>query len=166
MIETYKSYGPLTTLGPVVEILIERHLPFEIEDLAGDHPRTGFGWPVVPSGLRDFLVDLKQRHPALPPVRITENGCSFPDEVVDGRIDDRGRIAYLEGHLAAVTEAITAGVDVDAYYCWSLLDNFEWDEGYTQRFGLVHVDYETQARTPKASFDWYADLIRRHRVHA
>ena len=139
-------------------------LPFEIQELAGDFARTGHGWPVVPSGLRAFLVDLAGRHPSLPPIRITENGCSYPDEVVDGSIDDQGRIAYLQGHLRAVGEAIEAGVDVEGYYCWSLLDNFEWDEGYTQRFGLVHVDYETQVRTPKASFGWYADLIRRHRA--
>jgi len=138
-------------------------LPFEMQDLAGEHPRTGYGWPVVPEGLRDFLTDLAGRHPSLPPVRITENGCSFPDDLVEGRIDDQGRIDYLEGHLGAVSQAIAAGVAVEGFYCWSLLDNFEWDEGYTQRFGLVHVDYETQERTPKASFSWYADLIDRHR---
>ena len=80
-----------------------------------------------------------------------------PDE--NGVVDDQPRIDYLDAHLQAVATAIQRGVDVRGYYAWSLLDNFEWAEGYTQRFGLVHVDYETQKRTPKRSFDWYADLI-------
>ena len=91
---------------------------------------------------------------------ITESGCAYnmgPDE--DGVVDDQPRIDYLDAHLRAVAEAIERGVDVRGYYCWSLLDNFEWAEGFTQRFGLVHVDYETQVRTPKRSFEWYADVI-------
>ena len=96
----------------------------------------------------------------LPPVYITENGCSVADEPdADGSIDDQPRIAYLDGHIRAVADAITAGVDVRGYLVWSLLDNFEWAEGYHQRFGLVHVDFATQRRTPKASFAWYRDLI-------
>jgi len=80
-----------------------------------------------------------------------------------GVVDDQPRIDYLDSHLRAVAAAIDEGVDVRGYYCWSLLDNFEWTEGYTQRFGLVHVDYESQRRTPKRSFDWYADTIRANR---
>ena len=97
---------------------------------------------------------------ALPPLMITESGCSYnmePDE--NGVVDDQPRIDYLESHLNAVATAIQRGVDVRGYYAWSLLDNFEWAEGYTQRFGLVHVDYETQKRTPKKSFDWYRQFI-------
>ncbi len=95
---------------------------------------------------------------------VTENGCSYdiaPD--AEGRIDDQVRIDYLSAHVKAVDAAIEQGADVRGYLVWSLLDNFEWAEGYHQRFGLVHVDFETQARTPKASFDWYADLIAQRR---
>lgn len=135
-------------------------LPFDYSDVPG-YPTTDFGWPVVPDGLREQLVTLRDRYPGLPPVLITENGCSYnmgPDDA--GVVDDQPRIDYLDSHLRAVAAAIDEGVDVRGYYCWSLMDNFEWSEGYTQRFGLVHIDYETQRRTPKRSFDWYADLIR------
>ena len=94
------------------------------------------------------------RFPGLPPVFVTENGYGDPDE-----IDDAGRIDYLEEHLAATGAAIADGVDVRGYFCWSLMDNFEWARGYDARFGLVHVDYATQARTPKASYHWYRDFI-------
>jgi beta-glucosidase len=135
-------------------------MPFDQREIAG-YPKTDFGWPVVPDGLRELLVLLRDRYPGLPPVLITENGCSYgtgPDE--HGVVDDQARIDYLDSHLRAVAAAIAEGVDVRGYYCWSLLDNFEWTEGYTQRFGLVHVDYATQVRTPKRSFDWYAETIR------
>jgi beta-glucosidase len=137
-------------------------LPFEQAEVAG-YPTTDFGWPVVPDGLRELLLLLRERYPTMPPVVITENGCSYavgPDS--DGVVDDQARIEFLDSHLRAVASAVEAGVDVRGYYCWSLLDNFEWTEGYTQRFGLVHVDYETQRRTPKRSFDWYAETIRSH----
>ena len=96
----------------------------------------------------------------LPPIYITENGCSYgtaPD--ADGVVDDQPRIDYLDGHLRAVARARAEGVDVRSYFTWSLLDNFEWAEGYTQRFGLVYVDYATQQRTTKRSYDWYRDTI-------
>ncbi|WP_244963038.1 GH1 family beta-glucosidase [Nocardioides dongkuii] len=139
----------------------ESEMPFELRDLVG-HPVTDFGWPVVPEALREWLIVLRARfRAALPPLMITENGASYavgPDE--HGVVDDQARIDYLEGHLQAIADACQRGVDVRGYYAWSLLDNFEWTEGYTQRFGLVHVDFETQVRTPKRSFDWYAALIR------
>lgn len=124
---------------------------------------TGFGelWPIAPDGLTTFLVDARQRYgDALPPVIIGENGASFPEpDHVDGPIDDARRIAYLAGHIGAVADAVAAGVDIEEYTVWSLLDNFEWADGFTQRFGLVHVDQETSQRTPKASYDWYRELI-------
>ncbi|MER8187981.1 GH1 family beta-glucosidase [Kitasatospora sp. NPDC094015] len=140
-------------------------LPFAEAPIDGV-PRTAFGWPVVPDGLRELLVGLRERYgSALPPITITENGCSVADEVgPDGAVDDRFRIDYLAGHLDAVARAVAEGVDVRGYYTWSLLDNFEWAEGYHQRFGLVHVDFETQKRTPKASYAWYRDLIATHRA--
>jgi beta-glucosidase len=82
----------------------------------------------------------------------------------DGVVDDQPRIDYLDAHLRAVAEAVRRGVDVRGYYCWSLMDNFEWAHGLTQRFGLVHVDFDTQVRTPKRSFDWYSDAIAAHRA--
>ncbi|HYN67191.1 MAG TPA: family 1 glycosylhydrolase, partial [Ornithinibacter sp.] len=127
------------------------------------YPTTDFGWPVVPSSLTDLLVGLAARYPDIPPLVITENGCSYgmgPDET--GVVDDQPRIDYLDAHLRAVGDAVGQGVDVRGYYCWSLLDNFEWAHGFTQRFGLVHVDFDTLVRTPKRSFGWYADVIRAH----
>ncbi|MET0998250.1 MAG: GH1 family beta-glucosidase [Marmoricola sp.] len=139
-------------------------IPFEQVELDDSYPRTDFGWPVVPDGLREVIALLGERYPGLPPLYVTENGCSYgtgPD--ASGVVDDQPRIDYLDSHLRAIERAIADGADVRGYYCWSLLDNFEWAEGYTQRFGLVHVDFESQARTPKRSFDWYAALIAAHR---
>jgi beta-glucosidase len=135
-------------------------LPFDIVPLEG-YPRTGFDWPVVPDGLRELLVGLRARYgDALPPLHVTENGCAYPDEIGDdGRCDDPDRIAYLQAHIGAVEAAIADGVDVRGYFVWSLLDNFEWAEGYTQRFGLVHVDFAALTRTPKSSYAWYRDRI-------
>ncbi|GAB3164533.1 GH1 family beta-glucosidase [Microbispora hainanensis] len=125
-------------------------LPFRFAEISGV-PTTAFGWPVVPDGLRELLDSLKARYgDALPPVYITENGCSY-----DG-LDDQERIAYLDGHITAMRRA---DVDLRGYFVWSLLDNFEWAEGYHQRFGLVHVDFETQERTPKASYHWLRKFL-------
>ncbi|GAA4439912.1 GH1 family beta-glucosidase [Actinokineospora soli] len=120
-----------------------------------DVPRTGLGWPIEPHGLTEALTDLVERYPGLPPVYLTENGCAYPEPH-----DDQERIAFLADHIEAMRKAIAAGVDVRGYFHWSLLDNFEWAHGYGPRFGLVHVDYETLVRTPKASFAWYRDFIR------
>ncbi|MGW0478828.1 GH1 family beta-glucosidase [Nonomuraea sp. NPDC003214] len=130
-------------------------LPFTDAGVTG-HPTTAFGWPVVPDGLRELLTGLLARYgDALPPVYVTENGCSQPDVPgPDGTVDDQDRIAYLDRHIAAVHAARREGVDVRGYFVWSLLDNFEWAEGYHQRFGLVHVDFATGRRTPKASYHW------------
>ncbi|MCI4062006.1 GH1 family beta-glucosidase [Micromonospora sp. R77] len=137
-------------------------LPFEIVPLDG-YPRTAFDWPVAPDGLRDLLVGLRGRYgDRLPPIQVTESGCAYDDVPdADGRVHDPERIAYLDGHLRAVREAIDAGVDVTGYFVWSLLDNWEWAEGFTKRFGLVHVDYATQRRTPKSSYTWLRDRIAR-----
>ncbi|MGI5273933.1 GH1 family beta-glucosidase [Nonomuraea sp. CA-218870] len=135
-------------------------LPFEDAGIPG-YPTTAFGWPIVPDGLRELLVRLKDRYgEALPPVYVTENGCSQEDVPgPDGVVDDRGRIAFLERHVEAMERARREGVDVRGYFVWSLLDNFEWAEGYHQRFGLVHVDFATQRRTPKASYAWFRDFL-------
>ncbi|UNK72073.1 GH1 family beta-glucosidase [Microbacterium sp. H1-D42] len=135
----------------------------QFEDGAGgvSAERTGFDWPIVPDALRDLLTGLKARYgDAVPPIEITENGAAFVDVVRDGVCDDPERLSYIQQHLAATAQAIDAGVDVRGYYLWSLMDNFEWAAGYTQRFGIVHVDFATQTRTRKASFQWYRDLVR------
>lgn len=148
-------YNPTTVTaaqGPV---------PFEIVPTPGV-PVTGFGpeWPIDPPALRDLLIGFRDSYgDRLPPVVIGENGASFPEPESAARVQDDERIAYLAGHLAAVADVLDAGVDVEEYTVWSLLDNFEWAHGFTQRFGLVHVDQRTSQRTPKASFDWYRALI-------
>lgn len=138
----------------------EAELPFEILEPLG-HPTTDVGWAIVPDALREWLIMFRARYrAALPPIVITESGCSYDDGPGEnGVVDDQRRIDYHDAHLRAVATAIQRGVDVRGYYAWSLMDGFEWAEGYTQRFGLVHVDHQTQVRTPKKSFQWYADTI-------
>ncbi len=127
-------------------------------DRVGEH--TGNGWEIWPDGLRSVMARI---HDDYRPARmaITENGATFPDPVpVDGSVSDGDRRHYLARHLAAVADARDGGAPIDAYFVWSLLDNFEWAEGYGHRFGIVHVDFETQRRTLKESGRFYADLIR------
>ena len=127
---------------------------------------TAMGWEIYPRGLTDVLLRL-QRDYAVPPLYVTENGGAFDDSAVEGRIDDVRRIDYIARHIDAVSDAIRQGVRMKGYMVWSLLDNFEWSSGYEKRFGIVHVDYETQRRTPKASALWYADFLRRQKaLHA
>ena len=158
-------YSPMRIAAPGTDLPTTDQVPTEglpvVPVVIEGYPLTGFGWPVVPDGLREVLVSLRQEYgAALPPVFVTENGCAYDDEPdATGAVHDPDRIAYLDAHLAAVAQAVAAGVDVRGYFTWSLMDNFEWAEGYTKRFGLVHVDYATQRRTPKDSFAWYRDRI-------
>jgi beta-glucosidase len=121
---------------------------------------TTTGWEVFPQGLTDMLLWVKQEYGDIP-LYITENGAAFydPPRVIDGKVDDPLRVDYLRTHIAAVGEAIRKGIDVRGYMLWSLLDNLEWSLGYSKRFGMVHVDFETQARTPKASAHFYSEVI-------
>ena len=112
--------------------------------------RTHIGWEVHPEALLKLLTDLNTIY-KLPPVYITENGAAVDDHIVDGVVDDEQRYRYYQNHLLMVQEAIKMGVDVRGYFAWSLMDNFEWAEGYKMRFGIVYVDYETQKRTLKNS---------------
>lgn len=122
--------------------------------------RTEMGWTVDPSGLHDLLMRYTRDAPGLP-LYVTENGAAYDDKPgLDGHVHDPERIAYLHAHLSAVRRAITDGADVRGYYLWSLMDNFEWAYGYGKRFGAVHVDYATLARTPKSSARWYARAAR------
>ena len=126
---------------------------------------TETGWEVFPRGLTDTLLWVKKRYGDIP-LYVTENGAAFydPPTADSGDLEDPLRVAYLRSHIRAVADAIARGVDVRGYFAWSLLDNFEWSLGYTKRFGLVHVDYETQERTPKASALFYSEVIRSNRV--
>jgi beta-glucosidase len=121
---------------------------------------TETGWEVFAQGLTDTLVWVKERY-GNPPTYVTENGAAFFDPpVVDGdHLADPLRVDYLRKHIAAVRAAVEAGVDVRGYFVWSLLDNFEWSLGYSKRFGIVHVDFETQKRTPKESAHFYSRVI-------
>jgi len=126
------------------------------------HAYTETGWEVYPKGLTDVLLWVKRRY-GESPLYVTENGAAFYDPPsVDGRADDPLRVSYYDQHIRAAHEAIRQGVDLRGYFAWSLLDNFEWSLGYSKRFGMVHVDYETQRRTVKASGRFYSDVIRSH----
>jgi beta-glucosidase len=121
---------------------------------------TETGWEVYAQGLTDVLKWVDARY-GKPPIYITENGAAFydPPSAAAGRVEDPLRVAYLRAHLRAVQAAAQEGVDLRGYFVWSLLDNFEWAHGYAKRFGIVHVDYATQARTPKDSARFYANVI-------
>lgn len=122
--------------------------------------RTAFGWPVSPQGMVT-LLERVQREYAPAAIYITENGASYEDTVLpDGRIEDSDRLTFLREHISAAHRAIESGVPLRGYFAWSLLDNFEWAEGYLRRFGIVHVDFASQRRTPKASALWFRQFLR------
>lgn len=129
-------------------------LPFE------EFPQTGFGWPIAPQYLEVALREVATRYgAALPPIHITENGASFTDApATDGAVHDTERVAYLANHLEVALRGVP-GVDVRGFFVWSLLDNWEWAAGFSQRFGLVHVDFDTLERTPKLSYRWLQGLL-------
>ncbi len=127
------------------------------------YPKTDMGWEIYPEGLTELLLTLHREY-RLPPTYITENGGAFPDPTTDGHVHDADRTDYLATHIAAVGKALAAGVPMAGYMVWSLMDNFEWSSGYAKRFGIVHVDYATLARTPKDSALWYRDLVARCRA--
>ena len=133
----------------------------EFQNQAG--PYTEMGWNIAPDGLEELLVSLSEQFPDLP-LMITENGAAFADEVVDGRVHDPLRIDYLRRHFTAAHRAMQRGVDLRGYQVWSLMDNFEWGYGYTKRFGIVHVDYDSLERTVKDSGHWLSELIRTKRI--
>jgi beta-glucosidase len=124
---------------------------------------TDMGWEIYSKGMTELLVALKAEY-ELPPIYITENGMASVDRLAQGRVADDQRIAYISSHLDALAAAMAQGVDVRGYFLWSLLDNFEWNSGYEKRFGIVHVDYATQVRTPKDSATWYRRYITDQRM--
>ncbi len=145
---------------------VERHhpdyLPLRTKHVPQpQHIETATNWEVFPEALTRVLLWVKERYGS-PPVYITENGAAFydPPHTIDGRVEDPLRVEYYRQHLRAAHEAMKKGVDLRGYYAWSLLDNYEWAHGYSKRFGIVHVDYETQQRTVKSSGRYYSSVIR------
>lgn len=137
-------------VGPGLDGIVNRPAPGEVTDR---------GWAVDHTGLDELLRRVAAEHPDLP-LMITENGAAFSDpDAVDGVVEDPRRVAYLRDHIRTAREAVDAGIDLRAYFVWSLLDNFEWAEGYDCRFGIVHVDYTTLARTPKRSAHWLREQL-------
>ena len=118
-------------------------------------------WTIVPWAIRKLLHWVDKRY-GQPRIVIAENGCSFLDPVANGAVNDTRRIAFLSDYIGACHQAISEGVNLAGYFLWSLMDNFEWCHGYTQRFGIHHVDFQSGRRIAKASAKWYADVIRRN----
>lgn len=131
---------------------------FDWEYVEMGYERTDIDWPVYPKGFYKVLTYINDRYGNVP-IYITENGSCYNDEPVDGRVKDAARIKYLKQHLTSLNRSIAAGVNIKGYLTWSLLDNFEWAEGYSKRFGIVYVDYITLKRTKKDSFYWFKQTI-------
>ena len=122
------------------------------------------GWEVYPEGLYEILGRIHFDY-NFPKIYITENGAAYPDVIDEqGQVDDPLRIAYIRDHLISVSKAIAVGVPVKGYFAWSLIDNFEWSYGYSKRFGLIYVDFETQRRILKSSAQWYRKVIQSNGV--
>lgn len=151
------NYYSRTIMGDEMVDDSQRPRPLTEADL----PRTTMGWEIYPRGLTDLLTRFSDDY-ELPPTYITENGVALPDQVVEGAVHDAGRRRYLERHFEAAAEAMAAGVPLRGYFVWSLLDNFEWAHGYSQRFGLVWTDYDTQRRLLKDSAHWFTSFIAGH----
>jgi beta-glucosidase len=152
---------PIVRAGPPLDFLGVNYYTREVvEGAPADAERTAIGWEVYPKGLTELLLRLHREYGPIE-LLVTENGAAYDDVVgPDGAVDDRDRVRYLERHLAAAADAIEADVPLAGYFVWSLLDNFEWAEGYSKRFGIVRVDYDTQRRTVKTSGRRYAELAR------
>lgn len=136
----------------------------DVDFLAQPGPRTAMGWNIDPNGMVELLVRMHEEYPSLP-LMITENGAAFHDVPdADGTVHDPERVAYLHDHIDAVGAAMEAGADVRGYFLWSFLDNFEWAYGFDRRFGIIHVDYETQRRIWKDSAHWYRELVASGRI--
>jgi beta-glucosidase len=157
--------GDLATISEPIDILgVQYYTPVFVNgamERVYVHPRAQAEWlEIYPEGFYDLLVRLKADYPGVPLI-ITENGLPTTDEPgPDDRVRDVGRIEYLRDHLSAMHRAMKEGAQVEGYHVWSLLDNFEWAEGYSQRFGIVYVDYSTQRRIPKDSALWYRDVVK------
>ncbi len=161
--------GDLDIIAAPIDVLGVNYYSRALVNAADDRidppgPVTAMGWEIYPQGLAETVRWLHDRC-RFPRYLITENGAAMDDHPdAAGFVDDQDRIAYLRDHLAVVHELIAEGVPVGGYFAWSLMDNFEWAYGYTQRFGLIRVDYDTLERTPKASARWYAGVTRANAI--
>ena len=154
------SYAPWL---PVLKTFIHTdRIPYK-EYVKNNKRYTSMGWEVFPESMYDTLINIRDNYGNVP-VYITENGAAFTDKLVDYRVRDEARINYLHEYTQQAARAASEGCDLRGYFAWSLLDNFEWSEGYNKRFGLIYVDYETQRRTIKDSGYWYKDLINANRL--
>ena len=126
--------------------------------IAADWKLTDMQWAIVPWGCKKLLQWIAERYDN-PPIFITENGCAFDDQLVDGKVNDIERVDFFKGYITAIGEAIESGVNVKGYFIWSLLDNFEWASGYSKKFGIHYVEKDTLNRIPKLSAIWYANVI-------
>jgi beta-glucosidase len=148
----------LNHYSPVYVKAAENVLGFVLGDKPADVPVTPIGWPIMPNVFQDTLLHVHNHYRL--PVFVLENGLGGYDQPdANGVINDDERVAYLQAYIWALNTAVAAGADVRGYFIWSLLDNFEWESGYSARFGLTYLDYPTQRRIPKASFEWYRNLI-------
>ncbi|MEH7236011.1 family 1 glycosylhydrolase [Bacillus sp. JJ1562] len=130
----------------------------DIENIEIDYNHTHIGWPIYAEGLYKVFQYLAERYGNIP-LFITENGACCVDDLVDGKVNDQDRINYYGQHLTAVSRAMESGIPIIGYLAWSLLDNFEWADGYGKRFGLVYVDFQTLKRIQKESYYWYKTVI-------
>lgn len=144
---------------PFLQFWSDGNTSFDHETVVNGMPFTASGREVFPEGLYDCLMRIKRDY-GNPQLYITENGAAFTDAVEDGRVHDGRRVAYLDGYMDAAARAIRADVNLHGYFIWTLMDNFEWQEGYSKRFGLIHVDHATQQRTIKDSGYWVREMIR------
>ncbi|KXB01106.1 beta-glucosidase [candidate division MSBL1 archaeon SCGC-AAA259O05] len=131
----------------------------QLEEVQKTSNKTEMGWEIYPDGLRELLVRLKKDYDD-PTLYVTENGAAFDDKIIkDGKVQDNDRIRFLRDYIMAARRAIDEGANLQGYFVWTLMDNFEWAHGYDKRFGLIHVNFNTQERTPKKSFYWYQKVI-------
>lgn len=138
----------------------EKEFPFPLSKVETKYDKTDFGWDITPEGLYETLIGLHKDYNGVHIV-ITENGAAFQDMINrEGKVEDDHRLDFLYKHLEAAHRAIENGVNLDGYFVWSFMDNFEWSAGYTKRFGIVYVDYDTQRRVVKKSGKWYSDVIK------
>ncbi len=176
LVEAWLRDGDLETLQQPIDFLGVNHytvqrvaagegpIGLEVVGAAPGDETTAMGWSVAPQAFTRQLLEVKERY-GNPPVVVTENGAAFDDPAPEGgRVADPLRVDYLRRYLAALQGALAAGCDVRGYFVWTLVDNFEWAEGFGKRFGLVHLDRRTMQRTPKASYDFYREVIGSNRV--
>lgn len=182
MLEQYAEDAPVVEAGDMGAVRVPVDflgVNYYTRTVVQAHPKGGFlqasrvqpegsdytemDWEIYPDGMYELLTRLRDEYGG-PVMYVTENGAAFADELVDDSVEDPRRVAYLRDHFAAAWRAIEQGVALHGYFLWSLMDNFEWALGYSKRFGIVYVDYETQRRIPKASALWYKEVIARNGI--